>query len=220
MNILDVIGPVMIGPSSSHTAGAVRLGAMARAVFGGLPEKAEMTLYGSFAQTYKGHGTDVALVAGLLGWATDNAAIPDSFQAAREAGMAIAFIPTLDITPSHPNTVRFQLNGNGRSVNLTGISVGGGQICLTEIDSFAVEATGEFPCLLTVHEDKPGVVALVSSVLSNSGINIAQMRVSRRQKGGVAVMLVETDQAVEERTLAALEKLPHILQARAIPPVI
>lgn len=220
MNILDVIGPVMIGPSSSHTAGAVRLGAMARAVFGGVPEKAVMTLYGSFAQTYRGHGTDVALVAGLLGWTTDNAAIPDSFQAAREAGMEVVFLPEVDVVPSHPNTVRFCLSGSGRSVSLTGISVGGGQICLTEIDGFAVEATGEFPCLLTVHEDKPGVVALVSSVLSNSGINIAQMRVSRRQKGGVAVMLVETDQAVEERTLAALEKLPHILQARAIPPVV
>lgn len=220
MNILDVIGPVMIGPSSSHTAGAVRLGGMARAVFGGLPELAEMTLYGSFAQTYRGHGTDVALVAGLLGWQTDDIAIPQSFQAAKEAGMAVHFIPEVDNTPIHPNTVRFRLRGSDREITLVGVSVGGGQICLTEIDGFAVEATGEFPCLLTVHEDKPGVVALVSGVLSNVGINIAQMRVSRRQKGGIAVMLVETDQPVDFQTLAALEKLPHIRQARAIPPVV
>ncbi len=220
MNILDVLGPVMIGPSSSHTAGAVRLGGMARAVFGGLPEVAEMTLYGSFAQTYRGHGTDVALIAGLLGWKTDDARIPQAFQAAREAGLVFRFLPETDVVPLHPNTVRFHLQGERREISLTGISVGGGQICLTEIDGFSVEATGEFPCLLTVHEDKPGVVALVSSVLSNVGVNIAQMRVSRRQKGGVAVMLVETDQAVEAHTLAALEKLPHIQQARAIPPVI
>ena len=220
MTILDVIGPVMIGPSSSHTAGAVRLGGMARAVFGGLAESAELTLYGSFAQTYQGHGTDVALVAGLLGWKTDDARIPQSFQAAREAGLAFQFIPETDSVPHHPNTVRFRLRGGTHEVSIMGISVGGGQICLTEIDGFSIEATGKFPCLLTVHEDKPGVVALVSSVLSNVGINIAQMHVSRRQKGGIAVMLVETDQAVEAHTLAALEKLPHIQQARAIPPVI
>ena len=220
MNILDVIGPVMIGPSSSHTAGAVRLGGMAKAVFGGVPEWAEMTLYGSFAQTYRGHGTDVALVAGLLGWKTDDANIPQSFQAARQSGMEVHFLPELDSIPAHPNTVRFRLRGNDRETSLVGVSTGGGQICLTEIDGFSVEATGAFPCLLTVHEDKPGVVALVSGVLSNSGINIAQMRVSRRQKGGIAVMLVETDQPVAFQTLAALEKLPHIQQARAIPPVV
>jgi L-serine dehydratase len=217
MNIFEVIGPVMIGPSSSHTAGAVRLGKLALAILGEPVKDAIIGLHGSFAQTYRGHGTDVALVAGLQGWATDDMRIPKSFESAKQAGMTITF-KTINLGDlAHPNSVRFWLTGiSGNTCTVTGISIGGGRIAITNIDDFPVEFSGEFPAILTMHRDRPGAIALVTSILSTQGVNVAQMKVFRKQKGGLAAMIVETDQPIDDAEYEVISKLPHIQSVRRI----
>ena len=217
MNIFDVIGPVMIGPSSSHTAGAVRLGKLALAILGEPVKEAVIGLHGSFAQTYKGHGTDLALAAGLQGWATDEARIPKSFESLQQAGITISF-KTINLGDlAHPNSVKFWLTGvKGNTCRVTGTSIGGGRVSITNIDDFPVEFSGEFPAILTMHNDRPGAIALVTSILSTHGVNVAQMRVFRKQKGGLAVMIVETDQPVEDAEVIVISKLPHIESVRRI----
>jgi L-serine dehydratase len=217
MNIFDVIGPVMIGPSSSHTAGAVRLGNLARAILGEPVREAVIGLHGSFAQTYKGHGTDLALAAGIQGWATDDARIPKSFEAVHQAGITISFkiINLGDL--AHPNSVEFWLTGtNGNTCKVVGASIGGGRVCISNIDDFPVEFSGEFPAILTMHDDRPGAIALVTSILSTNGVNVAQMRVFRKQKGGLAAMIVETDQPVDDAQVKVISTLPHIESVRRI----
>lgn len=217
MNLFDVIGPVMIGPSSSHTAGAVRLGNLAMAILGEPVKKAVIGLHGSFAQTYRGHGTDVAIVAGLQGWATDDSRIPQSFQWAKEAGVSFEFEIINLGELAHPNSVHFQVAGeSGNSCTVVGASIGGGRVVISNIDNFPVELSGEFPAILTMHKDRPGAIALVTSILSTQGVNVAQMRVFRKQKGGLAAMLVETDQPIDDAELEVIGKLPHIQSVRRI----
>jgi L-serine dehydratase len=217
VNIFDVIGPVMIGPSSSHTAGAVRLGNLALAILGESVKEAMIGLHGSFAQTYRGHGTDLALVAGLQGWATDDARIPKAFEEVEQAGIKIS-LKTINLGDlAHPNSVKFWLTGvSGKICKVTGISIGGGRVCITNIDDFPVEFNGEFPAILTMHNDRPGAIALVTAILSAHGVNVAQMKVFRKQKGGLAVMIVETDQPVADTEFEAIAKLPHIESVRRI----
>ncbi|GMB00765.1 L-serine ammonia-lyase, iron-sulfur-dependent subunit beta [Pelosinus sp. IPA-1] len=217
MNIFDVIGPVMIGPSSSHTAGAVRLGNLALSILGEDVKEAVIGLHGSFAQTYRGHGTDVALVAGLQGWATDDERIPKSFEVAKDAGIAISF-KTIQLGDfAHPNSVRFWLTGvRGNQCVVTGKSIGGGRVVITSIDDFPVEFSGDFPTILTMHYDRPGAIAIVTSILSTQGVNVAQMKVFRKEKGGLAAMIVETDQPIDDRTYEGIGKLPHIQSVRRI----
>jgi L-serine dehydratase len=217
MNIFDVIGPIMIGPSSSHTAGAVRLGNLALAIFGESIAQATIGLHGSFAQTYRGHGTDVALVAGLQGWATDDERIPHAFSIAKQVGMSFVFRMVNLGDLAHPNTVKFWLTGkNGNVCKVTGSSVGGGQVVISEVDDFPLEFTGEFPTILTMHQDQPGAIAMVTSILSTQGVNIAQMRVFRKEKGGMAAMIVETDQPVGADEIEVISKLRHIQVVRCI----
>lgn len=217
MNIFDVIGPVMIGPSSSHTAGAVRLGKLALAILGESVKEAVIGLHGSFAQTYKGHGTDLALAAGLQGWATDDARIPKSLEVVKQQGIAISF-QTINLGDlAHPNSVKFWLTGvSGNTCKVSGASIGGGRVTITNIDDFPVEFSGEFPAILTMHNDRPGTIALVTSILSNHGVNVAQMRVFRKKKGGLAAMIVETDQPVDDEEMDVISKLPHIESVRRI----
>lgn len=217
MNIFDVIGPVMIGPSSSHTAGAVRLGNLALAILGEAVKEAVIGLHGSFAQTYRGHGTDLALSAGLQGWSTDDNRIPKAFEVAKQAGIHISFTTIYLGDLAHPNSVRFWLTGvTGNTCIMTGSSVGGGRVVVTNIDDFPVEFSGEFPAILTMHRDRPGAIALVTSILSTQGVNVAQMKVFRKQKGGLAAMIVETDQPIDDTAFAAIGKLPHIQSVRRI----
>ena len=217
MNIFDVIGPVMIGPSSSHTAGAVRLGNLALAILGEPVKEAVIGLHGSFAQTYKGHGTDLALAAGLQGWPTDDARIPKAFESLHEAGITISF-QTINLGDlAHPNSVKFWLTGqNGSTCQVVGASIGGGRVSINNIDDFPVEFSGEFPAILTKHNDRPGAIALVTSILSTHGVNVAQMRVFRKQKGGLAAMIVETDQPVSNEEVEVISKLPYIESVRRI----
>ncbi|MBC9783878.1 L-serine ammonia-lyase, iron-sulfur-dependent, subunit beta [Heliobacterium chlorum] len=217
MNIFDVIGPVMIGPSSSHTAGAVRLGNVALSILGEPVQEASIGLHGSFAQTYQGHGSDLALVAGLLGWSTDDARIPSSFDHAREAGLTVTFHKENLGELAHPNTVRFRLKGRqGVASVITGSSIGGGRVLVTEVDDFPLEFTGDFATLLVMHHDRPGAITLVTGILSSQGINIAQMRVSRKQKGALALMVLETDQPVGDGTIRAISSLPQVEAVRRI----
>ncbi|MBM7866874.1 L-serine ammonia-lyase, iron-sulfur-dependent, subunit beta [Heliobacterium gestii] len=217
MNIFDVIGPVMIGPSSSHTAGAVRLGNVARLILGEAVMEARIGLHGSFAETHRGHGTDRALVAGLLGWATDDLRIPNSFEFAETAGLAVTFSDINLGELAHPNSVRFNLIGQaGTRSDVTGASIGGGRVQVTRVDDFPVELTGDFATLLVTHHDQPGVISLVTAVLGQQGINIAQMRVSREQKGARALMVLETDQTVTDEALRAIAALPPVERARRI----
>ncbi len=219
LSAFDIIGPVMIGPSSSHTAGAVRLGQMARAVLDQVPAKAKILLHGSFAETYKGHGTNLALVSGLLGMATDDERIPKALELARNAGMEVEFIPT-DLGDVHPNTVRIEMTGKGdRNVSILGSSIGGGRIRITKLDDFPVDLSGDFYTLIVVHQDQPGVVARVTTLLAGAQVNIAQMRVSRQKKGAQALAVVETDQKLEDTVVEMVRGLPAVLTAMAAKPL-
>ncbi|HWR41533.1 L-serine ammonia-lyase, iron-sulfur-dependent subunit beta [Sporomusa sp.] len=217
MNIFDIIGPVMVGPSSSHTAGAVRLGNAAQAILGQPVAEAVIGLHGSFAQTGRGHGTDLALVAGLMGWPTDDLRIPQAFDYAREARLKYSFRNINAGDAAHPNFVRFWLIGQGGAESqVSGASIGGGRVVISEVDGFPLEFTGDFPTILTLHEDRPGAVAEVTGILSKRGVNIAQMRVFRRNKGGLASMVLETDQPVDQADIAAVAGLPMIKSVRCI----
>ena len=221
MNLIDIIGPVMIGPSSSHTAGAVRLGLLAASILGGQPVKAEINLHGSFAETYQGHGTDMALLAGLMGWMPDDERIPQAEKYAEESGLVYSF-HKIDLgNMAHPNTVLFKLTSAGGSYcEIVGSSVGGGQVKVTEIDGFPVELTGRLPAILTVHIDTRGVIALVTSTLANAGVNIATMRLFRSDKGGMASMVIECDEAVPQEILNLIGALQQIESVRFIASVL
>lgn len=209
-SIFDIIGPVMIGPSSSHTAGAARLGKMARCIFGNTPKKVEMTLYGSFAKTYKGHGTDRALLGGLLGFKEDDKRIRNAKELADEAGLDYIFIESpLDI--GHPNVVKFDLYGDhNRHMAVVGRSIGGGQIMITEVDGNDMSITGDEFTLVVFHEDRPGAISLISQALSESDINIASMRVFRKGKYKDAVMVITTDSVVNPITVQFMRECPGI----------
>ena len=209
-SIFDIIGPVMIGPSSSHTAGAARLGKMARCIFGSVPKKVEMTLYGSFAKTYKGHGTDRALLGGLLGYKEDDKRLRNAKELADEVGLNYTFIESpLDI--GHPNVVKFDLYGEKeRHMSVVGRSIGGGQIMITEVDGNDMSITGDEFTLVVFHEDKPGAISLISQALSESDINIASMRVFRKGKYKDAVMVITTDSVVNPITVQFMRECPGI----------
>lgn len=209
----------MIGPSSSHTAGAVRLGALARAIFGEAPARAEIALHGSFASTGQGHGTDLALVAGLLGMAPDDDRIPDAFALARAAGMPHT-LSAIDLGEVHPNTARFTLTAqDGRSMVVQGSSIGGGDVIVTLIDDFAVEVDGEFPLLIIEHTDRPGVIAAVTGLIAEGGLNVAHMSVAREKRGARALMLIETDLEVDGHTVDRITQQPGVTGVRRVPAV-
>ena len=221
MNLFDVIGPIMIGPSSSHTAGAVRLGRLALALLGEPVRSADIGLHGSFASTGKGHGTDRALIAGLMGWNTDDARIPLSFEHAAAAGLSFRFENVCLGEDAHPNTAIFALKGSSPGVlRLTGCSVGGGQIRITELNEFPLELTGNLAALVTMHHDRPGVIHNVTGVLASQAVNIAEMRVSRRKRGSTAVMVIDVDGVISPEVVTAVAGLPQIIAVRCLNPVI
>ncbi|WP_251424839.1 L-serine ammonia-lyase, iron-sulfur-dependent subunit beta [Veillonella agrestimuris] len=209
-SIFDIIGPIMIGPSSSHTAGAARLGKMARCIFGAMPKRVDMTLYGSFAKTYKGHGTDRALLGGLLGFREDDERIRNARVLAEEAQLDYTFIESpLDI--GHPNVVKFDVYGdNDRYMSVVGRSLGGGQIMITEVDGHDMSITGDEFTLVVFHSDRPGAISLISQALSESDINIASMRVFRKEKYKDAVMVITTDSVVNPVTVQFMRECPGI----------
>ncbi|CAA7602744.1 L-Serine ammonia-lyase [Acididesulfobacillus acetoxydans] len=220
INVFDILGPVMVGPSSSHTAGAVRLGLMARKILGDEPREAKIILHGSFAETGKGHGTDLALVAGLLGMLPDDERIPRAMEMAAAAGLKTVFSAG-DLGDVHPNSVRFDLKGaTGHEATVLGCSIGGGQIEIRGIDEFPVMLRGDYPTLVILHQDLPGVVAQVTAILAAAQINIAEMRVSREKKGAVALTVVEMDQKIDPAVAALLGKMPVLKRSMTIDPLV
>lgn len=218
MNVFDMIGPVMIGPSSSHTAGAVRIGKIGRQLFGGQPAKALITLHGSFAQTGRGHGTDKAIVAGLLNLSLDDGRIRQSLKLAEESGLNVSF-KNGHIKNAHPNTAMLELSGGGKSLSLIASSVGGGNIAVKKIDDFDVEFTGQYNTLVIRQLDTPGVVASVTSILAQNRTNIASMRLYRSCQGGEAIMIIETDQEINAALQEDIANLKNIRQTIMVKPV-
>ena len=211
-SIFDILGPVMVGPSSSHTAGAVRIGQIARQLFGRQPEKATVYLHGSFAATGKGHGTDKALIAGLLGMKPDDMRIPHSFEIAKEQGMDFV-IENKDIKGAHPNTAQIIMEAEGKkAMKIQAYSIGGGRIRVSKLDGIDVNFSGESNTLIVRNVDQPGRIGEVSAALSKENVNIAPMTVFRDKRGGFAVMVVETDQIVSEEAIKTLESKEGILK--------
>ena len=211
-SVFDIIGPRMTGPSSSHTAGAVRLSHIARMIAGEDVAEAAFTLYGSFAETGKGHGTDKALVAGVLGMDPDDPRIKEAFTVAREMGVLVS-VEFSDEPPKHPNTARIVITGsNGQVTDVVGQSVGGGNIRISEINGLAVEFSGEYPTLIIQHNDQPGVIAEVSHVLAQLNVNIAFMRVFRNAKRKDACMIIETDDPIPPESIRAIQNLKPVIR--------
>lgn len=213
----DIIGPKMIGPSSSHTAGAARLSRLARRIAGDDVSSAEITLYGSFAETGKGHGTDKALVAGLLGMESDDVRLRFSILLAHEAGIGIKFIYSDEETP-HPNHVKIKITSSGGVVTeVEGNSVGGGNVEITSINSMHVCLTGEYPAIVVHYIDKPGIISKVTDLLAASNINVAFMRVFRVGRREDACMVIETDTPVNDAIVADIYKTnADIFEVRTI----
>ena len=217
MNLFDILGPVMVGPSSSHTAGAARIGLTARRLLGeGTPQKAEITLYGSFAATGRGHGTDRALIAGLLGYKPDDERISDSFRWAEGHGLDFAFVYS-KLSAEHPNTARLELVGkSGKQLSMTACSLGGGRIMVMELDGLRVKFAGDLPTLIVQNSDRPGMVDKVASTLAEEMINIATLQVYRDYPGGNAVMIIETDKTLSRESIEVLKHSEGIVDVTAI----
>ncbi|MBP5314187.1 MAG: L-serine ammonia-lyase, iron-sulfur-dependent, subunit alpha [Eggerthellaceae bacterium] len=218
VSIRDIVGPIMVGPSSSHTAGALALASMARRLVYHNPQSVTFTLYGSFAHTYRGHGTDRALVAGMLGLSVDDLRVRDSLKLAEEAGLKVEFIVKPDEACDHPNTVDIHIvRHNGLPMDVRGISVGGGAAVITRINGEAVEITGKYNSVLVEQTDHAGVLARIAKVFSDAGINIATLNMYRHSRGGRAFTLLDTDEMLNDDIRVALEAIPNVHRASILP---
>lgn len=210
VSLLDIIGPVMVGPSSSHTAGACRLGLLARGLVGGTPERAKIELHGSFARTGEGHGTDKAIVAGLMGFRPDDARIRDALGIAEREGLNYTFEKTTLDEEAHPNTVRITLERGSRTAVMMGSSLGAGRVLVTQIDGFPVEVSGNYHTIVLVAEDTRGSIARIASLLAEDGLNIATLRLTRQRRGGDAFMVIELDDQPDETVRDHIRALPWV----------
>ena len=211
ISVFDVLGPNMIGPSSSHTAGAAVIAFLAQKMINGPLKKVTFTLYGSFAKTYRGHGTDRALLGGIMGFATDDMRIRDSYRIARETGLDFAFVPNEEETEVHPNTVDIAMeNAAGRTMTIRGESLGGGKVRIVRINQVKVDFTGEYSAVIVMQQHKPGVVAHITKCLSDRNVNIAFMRLFREKKGHTAYTIVESDGRLPEDISEKLHENPNV----------
>ena len=207
-SVFDIIGPVMIGPSSSHTAGAVRIGKIVSSIFGEDPTEVEFQLFNS--KTYRGHGTDLALVAGILGMDTDDPRIPNSLEIAHERGIRIVWSIQKESNAPHPNTTTITVKNDHKTISVTGISIGGGNIQVTELNGFAISLNMNTPTIIIVHQDVPGMIAHVTEALSRYDINIAQMNVTREKAGEKAIMIIEVDSRNCDEAIELIRQIPHL----------
>lgn len=214
-SVFDIIGPVMIGPSSSHTAGAARIGKAARTLFGKQPKWAKIYLYESFAKTYKGHGTDFAITGGLLNFETDDPRMSDAFDIAHDHGMSIQFFED-SAKVDHPNTVRIVIGDDRANIELVGVSIGGGKVEITELNGFSLRLSGNHPAILVVHNDRSGAIASVTKILAKHGLNIGHMEVNRKDVGKEALMVIEVDENIESHVIHELKNADHIIQVTKI----
>ena len=209
-SVFDIIGPVMIGPSSSHTAGAVRIGKIVNSIFGEIPEEVTFQLYNSFAKTYQGHGTDKALVAGILGMDTDDPEIKNSLEIAHRKGIKLYWNILKDSNAPHPNTAKITVKKGSKDMSITGVSIGGGNIEVTELNGFSVSLKMNTPTLIIFHQDIPGMIARVTDILSDYNINIAQMNVTREKAGEKAIMIIEVDSRDCQDAVKRIQAIPHL----------
>ena len=219
VSLFDILGPTMVGPSSSHTAGACRLGLMARAIAGGTPERARIRLHGSFAATGEGHGTHRALVGGLVGLEPDDLRLRNAYDEAEAAGLQYEFEEVDLGEDAHPNTAILEVERGEEHVQLRGASVGGGRIEVTEVDGFPVALSGGYHTLVLLAHDEPGTIAAVATVLAGHRVNLATMRVDRTGRHQDAMMTIEADEPVGEAALGAIRSFPWLRWARLIPKI-
>jgi L-serine dehydratase len=211
VSLLDIIGPVMVGPSSSHTAGACRLGLIARNLVGGTPQRARIELHGSFARTGEGHGTDKAIAGGLMGFKPDDERIRHALEIADREGLAYGFEKTkLGEDDVHPNSVRMTVERGDRSAVMFGSSLGAGRILVSQIDGFPVEVHGNYHTIVLVAEDVKGSVARIATILADDGVNIATLRLTRKERGGDAFMVIELDESPDEKVRDDIRSLPWV----------
>ena len=218
MGLLDVIGPVMVGPSSSHTAGACRIALLARALLEHKPDFARIELHGSFAKTGKGHGSQQAIVAGILAFKPDDSRIPNSFEYAKKAALEFEFV-NKDLGNVHPNSVRIILRNDSERACLLGSSLGGGAVRIVKVNDFDANFSGCYYSLLVEHDDRPGVIAKVARVMADNLINIATLYSARTKRGGKALMSLEIDKALEDYALSYLRHSPYVSWLRLLPRV-
>ncbi len=212
MDIFDIIGPIMVGPSSSHTAGAVRIGYITRKLLGEDIKKAEILLYGSFLLTGKGHGTDRSIVAGLMLMEPDDIRIPSSLEIAEKNGMEIVF-GKADLKDAHPNSVRILLTSvSGKTLDVVACSLGGGRVKINRIDGIEANFCGDYPTLVVRNQDTPGCMAKITSLLSFCGVNIATMQLYRSSRGGEAVAVFECDHEIDQSSIKWLEEQKDIIK--------
>jgi L-serine dehydratase len=216
VSLLDIIGPVMVGPSSSHTAGACRIGLLVRGLVGGTPERAVIELHGSFARTGEGHGTDKALAGGLLGFRPDDERLRDALDIMEREGLDYQFEKTTLADDAHPNSCRLTVERAGRTTTVVGASLGAGRIRLSEIDGYPVELTGHLPTIVLVAADQPGSVARIAGILAEKQVNLATMRLTRKERGGDAFMVIECDEPPGSAACDAIGDLEWVTWVRAL----
>jgi L-serine dehydratase len=216
VSLFDILGPTMVGPSSSHTAGACRLGLVARAIAGGTPERARIQLHGSFAATGEGHGTHRALVGGLIGLAPDDLRLREAYDHALQAGLEWSFEDVELGSEAHPNTALIEVERGGVVTNVRGASVGGGRIEVTEVDGFPVDLGGDYHTLVLLAHDEPGTIAAVAGTLAGHGVNLATMRVDRTGRHKDALMTIECDEPIDDSVLAAVRGFDWLRWARRV----
>jgi L-serine dehydratase len=210
VSLLDIIGPVMVGPSSSHTAGACRLGLLARCLVGGTPASARVELHGSFARTGEGHGTDKAIVGGLMGFRPDDERLRTALEIAEAEHLDYRFEKTTLADDAHPNTVRITLERGPRSAVMVGSSLGAGRVLVSEIDGYPVDVTGNYHTIVLVAEDVKGSVARIAGLLADNDVNIATLKLTRKERGGDAFMVIEVDDLPSESVRDAIRSLPWV----------
>lgn len=216
-SIFDMIGPVMIGPSSSHTAGVVRIGRVGYKILKIIPQKAEILFFNSFARTYEGHGSDRAILAGLMDFKTDDPRIKNAFDFAAENGLAYTFRPIGNASLYHPNTIKMTISHDEQTVEIVGVSKGGGVIRIVEVNGFACNFSASGHTLIIEAEDKKGAIAFITSILSQEDCNIAEMSVARRGKNQTACQFYEMDSGISAGALAYLQSVPWVSKVIYIP---
>ena len=216
-SLFDILGPVMIGPSSSHTAGAVRLGLLARCVAGRPIQKAVLQLFNSFSKTYQGHGSDRGLLSGLLGFSVDDERLRDALELAKQAGLSYEFIPKGDDLQLPPNTVIFELTlQNNEKVTLTGHSIGGGKVYVSKINGYQVTLKGDYPTLVMFYHDKPGMIWRVTKEIAEQNINIASLLCSRKDKGQEAFMAICLDSLLPQESVDRIQEIDGVHYVRHV----
>lgn len=218
-SIFDMIGPIMIGPSSSHTAGVVRIARAAIAILGGIPEDAVITFYNSFARTYEGHGSDRAIIAGLMDFHTDDKRIKDSLELSKQQGLKYKFKSVGNASTYHPNSIKLKLTRGNKSIEVLGESKGGGIINIAEVNGFKADFTASSHTMIIYADDVKGSIAFIANVLANDQCNIATMSVSRKGKNDLACLVIEMDSTIRDVTFTYLNSLNWVKEVIYIPEI-